>query len=313
MLLVPLALAGLREAQVGTLALALIVPAAWYMLGPAGGLYRLGAVLPGFHKVRAPIHGWFVVALGLALLAAAGLRWVLEKWRWRYLGLVLSSVFLVDLCYWNSWRNPLAYARASFEELYGNAEETTGRVIAARQPALTRFEAPERLVQLGPLNHPLDLRLEATYGYNPLKLAAYDEYVHAGSANAKLRDGLNVSRWLDLEGRALRENASCLPRVYFAREIVEAAEAAEARRLLGSLEPGRQTIVMKPHPPIRHNRSSGNTPKTSQRLSQRLNNNLLLSKKFIHHNPRMPFIIFNHNNKCPGEVRLGLFNIKKVS
>jgi len=249
-LLLPLAAMGLRQARVRLVALLLIVPAAGYMLGPAAGLYRLGAWLPGFHKVRAPIHGWFVLALGLAVLAAAGAHWVMQRWKWRPLGLVLSAVFLLDLCCFNSWTNPLTYARAGFGDLYGNALEMTRQAIASGVPPLSRFEAPERLMALGPLNHPLDLGLEATYGYNPLKLAAYDEYLHAASANPKLRDGLNISRWLDLQARALRENPSVLPRAYFPREIVEAADPAEAQRLLGATNPARQAILVRPHPPI---------------------------------------------------------------
>ena len=43
-------------------ALLLIVPPAWYMLGPAGGFYRLVSLAPGLSKFRAPIQGWFLVA-----------------------------------------------------------------------------------------------------------------------------------------------------------------------------------------------------------------------------------------------------------
>lgn len=250
-LLLPLAALGLRDAGVRLRALLLIVPAAWYMLGPAAGLYRLGAWLPGFHQVRSPVNGWFVAALGLAVLAAAGARWALERWRWRYLGLLVSAAFALDLACFNCWTNPLAYARASFEDLYGNGLELTRTTIASRVPPLTRFQAPERLTALGPLNHPLELGLEATYGYNPLKLAAYDEYMQAMSANPKLRDGLNVSRRLDLSTRTLAENPACLPRAYVPRKVLAAADAAEARRLLHTLDPARQVIVTRPHPPIR--------------------------------------------------------------
>ena len=38
------------------------------MLGPAAGLYRVALLLPGMNKVREPIQGWFIVALGLAHL-----------------------------------------------------------------------------------------------------------------------------------------------------------------------------------------------------------------------------------------------------
>jgi hypothetical protein len=52
---------------------------------------------------------------------------------------------------------------------------------------------------MGPLDGPLLLNLEATYGYFALELAAYDQYTAAMQANPKLRDGLNVSRFLNLE------------------------------------------------------------------------------------------------------------------
>ncbi|MBI3471659.1 MAG: hypothetical protein HY013_09900, partial [Candidatus Solibacter usitatus] len=196
LLLLPLAALGLRNAQLRLTALLLIVPALWYALGPAAGLYRLIALLPGFRNVRAPVHDWFVVSLGLALLAGAGAAFVLERWRKAYLGPLLILVLFADLLYWNSWNNSLAYARSSYEELYGNKETGVASKVAASQPALSRFHAPDRLSAFGPMNHPLDLKLEATYGYNPLELAAYAAYRDAMSRNPKLLDALNVSRVL---------------------------------------------------------------------------------------------------------------------
>ena len=67
LLLIPLALLGLKDTRLRWLALGLLVPSLWYMSGPAGGLYGLVPV-----PIRAPVNGWFVAALGLALLAAAG-------------------------------------------------------------------------------------------------------------------------------------------------------------------------------------------------------------------------------------------------
>ncbi|MGH9661377.1 MAG: hypothetical protein ACRD96_22715, partial [Bryobacteraceae bacterium] len=66
LLLLPLAALSYKVRRARWIVLALVVPALWYSFGPAGGLYHLGRILPGFHKVRAPAHAWFVVALGLA-------------------------------------------------------------------------------------------------------------------------------------------------------------------------------------------------------------------------------------------------------
>ena len=72
-LLLPLAVWGAWKSPLRGLALALILPALWFSLGPAGGFYSVLAKLPGLGSVRAPVHIWFVCALGLALLAGAGL------------------------------------------------------------------------------------------------------------------------------------------------------------------------------------------------------------------------------------------------
>jgi len=43
--------------------------------------------------------------------------------------------------------------------------------------------------------HPLDLKLEATYGFSLLAPGPYRDYLDAIERNPKLRDGLNVSRF----------------------------------------------------------------------------------------------------------------------
>ncbi len=88
LLLLPLAAMGLAAARERCYALALVIPGAWYAFGPPAGLYSAIAVLPGFRNVRAPIQMWFVVALGLALLACAGVGWLRARFqrrgfRWR--------------------------------------------------------------------------------------------------------------------------------------------------------------------------------------------------------------------------------------
>jgi hypothetical protein len=250
LLLLPLAALGLRRDGARLHALLLILPTAWYMLGPAAGLYRIGAFLPGFYKVRAPVHAWFVIALGLALLAAAGARRLAGMKAFTAVSLLLPGLFVLDLCYWNSWRNPLAYGRARFEENYGGGEVLASRVAASLAP-MTRLHGPNRITAFGSMNHPLDVKLEATYGYNPLQLSLYSGYLESIPRNAKLRDGLNAGRVVDAGRNAILDNPSVLPRAYFAPEVVEARDTAESLRLLAELDPGRRTIVLGKHPSIR--------------------------------------------------------------
>jgi hypothetical protein len=250
LLLLPLGAIGAVKSNLRLAAAAIIVPAAWYMLGPAAGFYRLGALIPGLHKVRAPIQGWFVVALGLALLAAGGADWIFARWRSPYVKVFLVAVLFCDVFYWNSLQNPLAYARSSFQELYGSREEVAREHVAAVQPPLSRFDAPRRLTVLGPLEHPLDLKLESTYGYFALEPAAYDDYTSAMERNPKLRDGLNVGRVLNLARGSVDANPSVLPRAYFPKSIADVSTAAESQQALEKLDPAAQSIVLLPHAPV---------------------------------------------------------------
>ena len=251
LLLLPLAALGAVKTRVRLPGLLLIVPSAWYMLGPTGGLYRLGALVPGLHKFRAPVQGWFLVAFGLALLAAAGGNWLFARWRIPYLGIMVAGILFADIWYWNSLHNPLAYARASFEELYGAHEEIGRAHVAASQPPLTRFEGPHLLAALGPQDHPLDLKLEATYGYFALEPAVYQEYTDAIERNLKLRDGLNVSRFLNVTTGSLDTNSSVLPRAYFPKAVVDVNSLDESRQALETLDPTAQSVALLPHSPIR--------------------------------------------------------------
>jgi len=231
--------------------LLLIVPPAWFMLGPAGGFYRLVALTPGLGKFRAPIQGWFLVAFGLALLAAAGGNWLFARWRIPYLGIMVAAIFFADVWYSNSLNNPLAYARASFDELYDAHEEIGRKQVAASQPPLTRFDGPRHLFALGPQDHPLDLKLEATYGYFALEPAVYDEYTEAIKRNPKLRDGLNASRFLNMTTGSLDLNPSVLPRAYFPKAVADVSRFAESRQALETLDPRAQSVVLLPHSPVR--------------------------------------------------------------
>ena len=251
LLLLPLAALGALKTRARLPGLLLIVPPAWYMFGPAGGFYRLVTLAPGLNKFRAPIQGWFLVAFGLALLAAAGGNWLFARWRIPYLGIAVAAIFFADVWYWNSFDNPLAYARASFDELYGAHEEVGRAKVAASQPPLTRFEGPRYLAALGPQDHPLDLKLEATYGYFALEPAVYDEYTDSIGRNPKLRDGLNVSRFLNMTTGSLDSNPSVLPRAYFPKAVADVSSLAESRQALETLDPAAQSVVLLPHSPIR--------------------------------------------------------------
>lgn len=244
-LLVPLAVFGWwRKRAMRWTGLLLVVPTIWYAMGHSAGLYLLVARLPGFSSVRAPAHVWFVPALGLALGAAAGLAEAAAKWPLKWLPATTLLVTCVDLFYFQSATNPLAYARTSYEDLYGAHEQLFREYVASHLPPLTRFEAPDMLTDFGPIQHSLDLRAEVTYGYPPpLELTRYTDYIAAMAANPALRNGLNVSRWLDMQTGAIRENPDALPRANFPKSLVPVQSMEETRQRLLTLDQAREALV----------------------------------------------------------------------
>ncbi len=82
-------------------------------------------------------------------------------------------------------------------------------------PPLTRFDGIESLASFGPMSHFLDQRTEVTYGYGPLKILRYSDYVGAIGSNPALRKDLNVSRWLDGRTGDIHILADPLPRANF--------------------------------------------------------------------------------------------------
>lgn len=244
LLLLPLAALGVARRDVRVAGLLLIVIPAWFMLGPDAGLYRLaGTAIPPLHKVRAPIHFWFVAAFGLATLAAGGAAWVLARWSRPAAVAAICAILFADLFYWNSAVNRNAYARESFADLYGNKEDVMRTGLMPAMEHGTRLDGPDQLSAFGPMNHPLDVGVQATYGYNPLALRAYTEYREAMKRNPKLMSGLNVSTYLDVSASGARKNDANLPRAYFARSIKQAKDEREAVALLESLDPAQATIV----------------------------------------------------------------------
>lgn len=243
-LLLPLAALALRRRRAQLAAGLMVLLPAWYMLGPAAGLYRAGAILPYLHQLRAPVHLWFVAALGLAILAAMGVAEAEEKWRRPWLGLVLVCVFAADLCYFNSWDNPLTYARTSYEDMYGAGEVALRFKVGPEVKQPFRLHVPDRLPIFGSLNSPLTVRVETTGGYNPLELAAWHDYKAAAEQNHRLLDGLAVAIEVVAKEERVTANPTVMARAYFAPELVGVSSLAESKGLLAGLDPRQQSVVL---------------------------------------------------------------------
>jgi hypothetical protein len=246
--LVPLVLIGLRRAPVRRTAMLLGLPFLWYALGPAGGLFRVVALLPGFRSVELPMHGWFLPALGLALLGGAGFAALEARLRRGWLTTVLLVVLFGDVFTFNELDNPLAYARQSFDALYGAPLRSLDAQLGPL--AVERLYGPP-LAAIGYRNHPLQSRVETTYGYNPLELAGYADYADAAESNPHLVDGLAATHRLSLSaggGVTIQSNPSALPLAFFAHRLVSVPDAASIRASLGALNPADETLVLGPLP-----------------------------------------------------------------
>jgi hypothetical protein len=249
-LLVPLAIVGLLKKR-SWVAVALIVPALWYAFGPPGGLYSVVTLLPGFKSVRAPVHIWFVAALGLALAAAAGAAWLAERFRKSWLMLAVLLLTAADLWYWNMADNQLAYSSASFAEKYGDPFANFQASLAqAKQKPFMRIWSPFDTNAFGPLNSSLEGRTEVTYGYNPLELSRYSEYLSAMERNASLLNGLSVTHGIDTQRGAMFENTNVMPRIAAPLQVKFVASRAAARALLPTLDQTQWAVVEAPLRPL---------------------------------------------------------------
>ena len=236
-LLVPLVVLGARNRPLLVQAALLGLPFLWYALGPAGGLYRLIVRLPGFASVELPMHGWFLPALGIALLGAAGLARLRPS-----LAVLAVALTCVDVLVFNQLRLPLAYARESFESLYGTPLAAFESRVAAAAPPVERLYGPP-LSAVGYRNHALQSRVETTYGYNPLELRNYAAYADAAEANSRLIDGFAANYRLGPSG-TLEPIPSAVPIASFARSLTPLSDETALRRALASLDPSRETLVV---------------------------------------------------------------------
>jgi len=240
-LLLPMALIGLRNRRAAWAAFVLIVPAVWYMAGAAGRLYRLGAAIPAMQSLGPPSIAWFLPAFGLAWLAACGSQRLFQ--RVPKVGILCAVLFFSDLWYWNLYRNPLAFAHGTG----GTYSEDIARVLAAPQLALSRFDSRRPIVGAGPRLFPLDVKLETTTGYLVLQPAVYHDYSTAMAGNPRLGDGLNVGRYLDPATGQVETNDTMLPRAYFPRSVVGVSSEAESLNALAKLDPAEQSTVLAPN------------------------------------------------------------------
>ena len=236
LLLPPLALLGLISGRVRWAALALIVPFSWYAFGPSGGLYAVLARLPGLGWVRAPVHDWFVVALGLALLAGAGLVVVTNRFKSWWLAPAVVLILFCDLFYLNLLSNHLAFARASFQERYGDVQDRFASVLHRALYPGTRFHAPFDSPSFGPLNHAYDVRIPVTYGPNPLPLKRYQTYMEAAKTNPALLNALHVGAILVPETGAITANPAVLPKFFFPKSL-RSVDPAQSASLLATANP----------------------------------------------------------------------------
>jgi hypothetical protein len=242
-LLLPLAIFGLQDRRLRIAGLLLIVPTIWYAMGQSAGLYRLVALLPGFSSIRQPVHIWFVPSLGLALLAGAGVVAAQSRWPLPWLPAVILLVACVDLFDHQSFANPVAYARQSYDELYGTKEDLFRQAVADTLPPLTRFDGAESLTSFGPLAHYFDQRSEVTYAYNPLALSRYSAFFGAMHSNVALRRDLNVSRRLDRKAGNILIVADPLPRANFPKQLVSVMSDDDSVKRLATLDPAREALV----------------------------------------------------------------------
>ncbi|MBV9598178.1 MAG: YfhO family protein [Chloroflexi bacterium] len=247
-LLAPLVVLGAGQRRVLRTAAALGLPFLWYALGPRGGLFEVMGRLPGFRSVELPMHGWFLPALGLALLGGAGLGVVArrcgERWSAALIVLVCFDTLVV-----NQLLNPLAYARETFFDLYGRTLQAFDAQVAAADPPVERVYGPP-LAAVAYRNHALQSRVPTTYGYNPLELASYAAYTDAAAgANPRLIGGLAANYEL-VEADRIAPLPHALPLAYVAHNVVDVADQAAARQALLGLDPATTTLVTGNAPPV---------------------------------------------------------------
>lgn len=247
LLLAPMSLAGLVRREKLLSVGSLIVPALWFAFGPLAGLYRVLALIPGLEGRTAPIDIWFVAALGLSLLAASGVIVIAEQLRRPHLWIFLLGVTAADLWYWNMYKNPLVYARASYQEIYGRPAQRFEDVLAKiNRPAFFRLWAAPDTPGLGPADEPLLSRTEVSYGSGLALLDRYSKYLQTMEGNPKLLSGLAITHGIDIARGTIVENPEPLPRVTAPARIIFVASRQAALEAIKTADPSHNAVVEAP-------------------------------------------------------------------
>jgi hypothetical protein len=247
LLLAPMALAGLvRREKLWAIA-GLTLPALWFAFGPGAGFYRVLARMPGLSGRTSPIDFWFVAALGLALLAASGSVFIAEQLKRPHLWIFLVGLTAADLWHWNMYKNPLVYARASYEDIYGKpAERFENNLSKVAKPPFFRFWSTLETPGLGPLDESLLSRTEVSYGSGLAMLSRYSNYLNTVESNPKLLSDLAITHGIDTQRGTIVENPAPLPRVTAPAQINFAANQSAAHEALKNLDPTQTAVVEAP-------------------------------------------------------------------
>jgi len=247
LLLAPMALAGLVRRQKLWVIAGLTLPALWFAWGPTPGLYPSISRIPGLIGRASPMDFWFVGALGLALLAASGSVFVTEQMKRPHLWIFLVGLTAADLWHWNMYKNPLVYARASYEDIYGKAADRFEQNLAkVAKPPFFRLWSTLETPGFGPLNEPLLSRTEVSYGAGLSPLSRYSKYLEAVESNPKLLSDLAITHGIDTQRGTLVENPAPLPRVTAPLEVLFAENQTTAHLALKTLDPSRSAVVEAP-------------------------------------------------------------------
>jgi hypothetical protein len=225
-LLLPLALLALRRRQA-------LAPAVLLVAVPAGAALTV-----------LKTESWFVAGWGLAALAAMGVMEAEERFRKAWLGVALVGVFAVDLCHFNSWENPLTYARTSYQEMYGTGEAALRFKVGPEVKPPFRLHLPDGLPVFGSLNSALLVKVETTGGFNPRELSGWRDYKAAAKQNHQLVDGVAAAIEVHEKEENISGNSTVMARAYFAPEVVGVSSLAESRARLAELDPRQTSVVL---------------------------------------------------------------------
>lgn len=245
LLLLPLAIAGLARREKILAPLVLVVPALWFAFGRPLGLYLLFSQSPGI-RGSAPVEIWFVAALGLALLAASGAAWAVGRTGRPLVWIALAILSAADLWFWNMYKNPLAYARASYADLYGKPLEDSEKLVtSAKKRPFYRLWSPY-IPFSGPADGSLLSRTEVAYGTGLGELNRYSAYTHAVASNPKLLNGLGITDLVGGPREQLVSNSGSLGRVSVPARVNFVPSEAAALAALPMLDPAQSAVAEGP-------------------------------------------------------------------